>query len=79
MIENKIYPNMNIFTNKINSAMPIDEFSQKGFGVSNLHATEGASFKDVLSGMVSNLNTELHKPDQLLQEQMKLQINFISP
>ena len=50
--------------------MPIDEFSQKGFGLSNIHSTEGASFKDVLSGLVSNLNAEVEKPDQLLREQM---------
>lgn len=70
MIENKIYPNMNIFTNKINSAMPIDEFSQKGFGVSSLKESGGADFKTVLSGLVSNLNHEVEKPDQLLTQQM---------
>ena len=69
MIPNKIYPNINIFSN-INASMPIDDFSLRGFGASNLKAADGANFKDVLSGMVSNLNTELHKPDQLLQEQM---------
>lgn len=69
MIPNKIYPNMNIFSN-INASMPIDEFSQKGFGLSNLKETDGASFKEVFSGLVSNLNTEIHKPDHLLQEQM---------
>lgn len=67
MIENKIYPNMNIFS-KMNSAMPIDEFSQKGFGVSSVQ--EGADFKTVLSGLVSNLNNEVEKPDQLLNQQM---------
>lgn len=69
MIENKIYPNMNIFSN-MNSAMPIDEFSQKGFGLSNVKQTEGADFKTVLSGLVSNLNNEVQKPDQLLNQQM---------
>lgn len=69
MIENKIYPNMNIFS-KMNSAMPIDEFSQKGFGLSNVKQSEGADFKTVLSGLVSNLNNEVEKPDQLLNQQM---------
>lgn len=69
MIENRLVPNINIFSG-VSSSMPIDEFSQKGFGMSNLHATEGASFKDVLSGLVSNLNAEVEKPDQLLREQM---------
>ena len=70
MIENRIYPNMNIFSEKINSAMPIDEFSQKGFGSSALKETSGADFKTVLSGLVSNLNHEVEKPDQLLTQQM---------
>ncbi len=69
MIENRIYPNMNIFS-KMNAAMPIDEFSQKGFGVSALKETEGTSFKNVLSGLVSNLNHDIEKPDQLLNQQL---------
>ena len=67
MIENRIVPNVNIFSN-INSAGPIDEFSMKGFGISSIK--EGADFKTVLSGMVSNLNSEIEKPDQLLNQQM---------
>ena len=70
MIENRIYPNMNIFSKKINSAMPIDEFSQKGFGTSALKESSGVDFKSVLSGMISNLNHEVEKPDQLLTQQM---------
>ena len=67
MIENRLVPNINIF---VSYSMPIDEFSQKGFGVSNLHQNDGFSFKNVLYGMVSNLNAEVEKPDQLLREQM---------
>ena len=69
MIDNKIYPSMNIFS-KMNSAMPIDEFSQKGFGLSSLKESSGTDFKTVLSGLVSNLNHEIEKPDQLLNQQM---------
>ena len=47
-MENRIYPSMNIFSN-MSSAMPIDEFSQKGFGSSALKETDGASFKTVFS------------------------------
>ena len=68
MIENRITPNINIFSD-LSTKMPIDEFSQKGFGVSNLNS-QNVSFKDVLSGMVSNINSEINKPDQLLNEQM---------
>lgn len=66
MIENRIVPNINIFSNSI-SSMPVDEFSQKGFGASNVG---GSDFKTVLSGLVSNLNQEVEKPDQLLNQQM---------
>ncbi len=66
MIENRIVPNINIFSN-LQPAMPADEFSQKGFGV---NSNEAPSFKSVLSGMVSSLNTELEQPDKLLAEQM---------
>ena len=69
MIDNRLVPNINIFSG-VSSSMPIDEFSQKGFGVSNLKQSDGVSFKNVLSGLVSNLNSEIEKPDQLLREQM---------
>ncbi len=69
MIENKIVPNINIFSN-INSSMPIDDFSMKGFGVSSLNETEGSDFKTVLSGLVGKINNEIDKPDQLLTRQM---------
>lgn len=69
MIENRIVPNINIYSD-LSSRMPIDEFSQKGFGASKLNETQGASFKNVLSGMISNINNEIEKPDQLLNQQM---------
>lgn len=69
MIENRLVPNINIFSNSL-SSMPIDEFSQKGFGSSAIKESSSADFKTVLSGLVSNLNNEVEKPDQLLNEQM---------
>lgn len=69
MIENRITPNINIFSD-FSSKMPIDEFSQKGFGISNIDTKGETSFKDVLSGMISNVNNEIQKPDQLLNQQM---------
>ena len=69
MIESRLVPNVNIFSD-INSAIPVDDFSLKGFGVNNLNDSDGVSFKNVLSGMISNLNNEIDKPDQLLNEQM---------
>ncbi|MGM9993573.1 MAG: flagellar hook-basal body complex protein FliE [Candidatus Avigastranaerophilus sp.] len=67
MIENRIVPNINIFSD-LSSSMPIDEFSQKGFGISNV--SEGGDFKTILSGLVSNINNDMEKPDQLLSAQM---------
>lgn len=66
MIENRIVPNINIFSDL--SSMPIDEFSQKGFGISSPAA--GKDFKSILSGMISNINNDIEKPDQLLNAQM---------
>ena len=69
MIENRIVPNINIFSN-LTSAMPIDDFSKKGFGISRLDEKGETSFKNVLTGLISNVNNEIQKPDQLLQAQM---------
>lgn len=69
MIENRLVPNVNIFSG-VSSSMPVDEFSTKGFGMNAVNQSEGVSFKNVLSGLVSNLNSEIEKPDQLLQAQM---------
>ena len=68
MIENRIVPNINIFSDRL-SSMPIDEFSQKGFGISSLNDST-SDFKTILSGLVSNINNEIEKPDQLLNAQM---------
>ena len=69
MIDNRIIPNINIFSN-VSASAGIDDFSKQGFGMSRLNETGASSFKDVLSGLVSNLDAELKKPDQLLQQQM---------
>ncbi len=69
MIENRLVPNINIFSGVL-SSMPIDEFPKKGLAMNALSSNDGVSFKNVLSGMVNNLNAEIEKPDQLLREQM---------
>ena len=63
-------PNINMFSGVSGITPPVDEFSQKGFGASIIKEDSGASFKDVLSGMVSNINNEIQKPDQLLNDYM---------
>ncbi len=69
MIENRLVPNINIYSD-LSRSMPVDEFSQKGFGVSSLKESNSSDFKTVLSGLVSNLNNEVEKPDQLLNQQL---------
>lgn len=67
MIQNRIVPNINIFSD-LSSSMPISEFSQKGFGAAGVSGD--GDFKTILSGLVSNLNNDIQKPDQLLTAQM---------
>lgn len=69
MSVNKLVPNINMFS-KLQTAIPTDDFSLKGFGASNIEKPEGKNFKDVLSGLVSNLNNDIQKPDQLLNDYM---------
>ena len=69
MIENRLIPNVNIFSD-VASSRPVGDFSKKGFGLEALNESDGTSFKNVLSGMITNLNNEIDKPDQLLNEQM---------
>ncbi|MCD7879620.1 MAG: flagellar hook-basal body complex protein FliE [Candidatus Gastranaerophilales bacterium] len=69
MLDNKLVPNINIFSNGVPS-VPVSDFSKQGFGLGALNKEEGSDFKTILSGMVSNLNNELEKPDQLLNQQM---------
>lgn len=69
MIENRIVPNINIFSN-LSGAIPIDDFSKQGFGVSKLEEKGEKNFKELMAGLLSNVNAEIQKPDQLLQAQM---------
>ena len=66
MIDNRIVPNINIFSNSL-SSVNTDGFSKP---VLNVNETGGSSFKDILSGLVSSVDADLKKPDQLLQQQM---------
>ena len=69
MIENSFVPNINIFSNSVPSVgltqAPAASFKREFTG-----ASETADFKSVLSGLVTNLNNEVEKPDQLLNQQM---------
>ena len=68
MIHNRIVPNINIFSD-LSSVRETTDFSKNGFGVNGVGMGQ-SDFKSVLSGLVSNLNSEVQKPDQLLSEQM---------
>lgn len=51
-----------------NSAIPSMSTSGMGYGrISNIESTNSTSnFKDVMSSMVSNINDQMNKPDDLL-------------
>lgn len=71
MIQNRLVPNIDIFSDLSSvNRVPTGDFSRNSFAINPSKVSEGADFKTVLSGMVSNLNNEVQKPDQLLSEQM---------
>lgn len=69
MIENRIVPNMNIFSD-INALGRVDDFSKKSFSINPENGNNGSDFKTVLSGLVSNLNEGIQEPDRLMNQQM---------
>lgn len=65
---NNYVPNVNFF-----SAINEPKFLPTPQGAIKLDAisdTPNTSFKDVLAGMVSNVNEEIQKPDELLKSHM---------
>ena len=65
---NNYVPNVNMF-----SAINEPKFfntQQGAFKIDAISDTPNTSFKDILSGMVSNVNDEVQKPDELLVSHM---------
>ena len=71
MLQDRLVPNINIFSDLSSvRSVPTGDFSKNSFGMNPLNKSETADFKTVLSGLISNVNNDLQKPDQLLSEQM---------
>ena len=71
MLQDRLVPNINIFSDLSSvRSLPTGDFSKNSFGINPMKNSDGADFKSVLSGLISNVNNEVQKPDQLLSEQM---------
>lgn len=67
MIENKLVPNVNVF-----SRIESTKYSDMGQGIrlNAIEQPEKSDFKKIFTGLVENLNQDLAKPDELLKQQM---------
>ncbi|MBR6163066.1 flagellar hook-basal body complex protein FliE [bacterium] len=65
---NNFIPSVNMFS-QINQAKYFDTLNGP-FKLDAISETPNTSFKDVLAGMVSNVNEEIQKPDELLTSHM---------
>lgn len=65
---NNFIPNVNMFS-QINQAKYLNTVNGP-FKLDAISETPNTSFKDVLAGMVSNVNEEIQKPDELLTQHM---------
>lgn len=67
MIDQKLVPNIDLFA-RIEPSKYTD--MGEGMRMKSIEQPETVNFKSVFSGMVSNLNTEMAKPDQLMKDQL---------
>ncbi len=68
MIDKKLVPNIDVFT-RIEPSKYTD-MGIESMRVKSVEQPETGNFKAVFSGLVENLNTDLHKPQELMKEQM---------
>ena len=68
MITNKVTPNIDMFS-RIEPSKYTD-IGNQGFRLKSIEQPETPNFKAVFSGLVENLNQDLKKPDQMLQDYM---------
>ena len=66
---NNYVPNVNMFS-AINEPKFFSLPQGGAFKIDAISDTPNTSFKDILSGMVSNVNEEVQKPDELLRAHM---------
>ncbi len=68
MLNEKLVPNVDLF-----SRIEPSKFTDTGMEsmrIKSIEQPETTNFKSVFSGLVENLNTEMEKPDQLMNQQM---------
>lgn len=68
MINQNLVPNIDLFS-RIEPSKYTD-MGIEGMRMKSIEQPETVNFKSVFSGLVSNLNTEMEKPDQLMKDQM---------
>ena len=68
MLNEKLVPNIDLFS-RIEPSK-ISDSGMEPIRIKSIEQPETVNFKSVFSGMVSNLNQDMEKPDQLLQQQM---------
>ncbi|MDD3237633.1 MAG: flagellar hook-basal body complex protein FliE [Candidatus Gastranaerophilales bacterium] len=68
MIKQNLVPNIDLFQ-RIEPSKYTD-FGIEGMRMKSVEQPETENFKSVMSGLVSNLNQEMSKPDELLKDQM---------
>ncbi len=68
MFSDKFIPNINTY-NKIEPTKYTD-WGTQGLRFKGIEQPETADFKAVFTGLVENLNEDISKPDELLQQQM---------
>lgn len=68
MISNKVTPNIDMFS-RIEPSKYTD-LGKQSFRFKSIEQPETPDFKAVFSGLVENLNQDMKKPDQLLQDYM---------
>ena len=68
MLNKNLVPNIDVFT-RIEPSKYTD-MGIEGMRLKSVEQPETTNFKSVFSGLVSNLNQEVEKPDQLIKDQM---------
>jgi len=68
MISNRVTPNIDMFSRI--EASKYTDMGTHGLRMKSIEQPETPDFKTVFTGLVENLNQDIKKPDQLLQDYM---------
>ena len=70
MLENKLTPNIDLFGKIQHTKLDTGLNGIPSARISRVETTSSPDFKQVMSGLVENFNTELNAPDNLLKDAM---------